>query len=802
MSNDNQTRRPPREEHPYGPGYGAYGSGYGGAAGDSGIGGLGLGQAARAVGGRWYLPVVGAILLLGAAWHFVPHDTVRYSATAVVRLEDPRQGLAGGIVGAPPNMRTADFMISQVHIIRSNAVVGLLVDSLGLRLQPSRALEGRLEGVRVADDASAEMVRLDFEAGGFAVEADGRSAYGLYGEPVEVSGVRFTIASQPPADSGRIEVVSREAAIQRVVAGTSASPRARTSIIDVTYIDTEPLQAQRIVNALVEEYQTYNTAGVREAARRRRAFIEQQWQSAEARYEWALRQLAQFRTRSQAYSEQDRMRRQQQALVSADEQRQSLEHERRVYLQFLDRVAQTPEDRIYEELRTLVLAPGIASSPLLSQLYTQVTQHQLDRDRLLAAGRAPTHPEVERLGRMMASARASVMDAARGQLASLDLRLATITEQRQQGVATLQNIPDTEIEYIALEQEVTVARGLADGLRSEFHRARIAEAVDVGQAQVLDLASGALTHPSGRRTQKLLLAIMIGLLAGCTVALGLEVSNGSVRWRADMEELSAVPGLAVIPRVSSGWSGRSGRSGLFGRSKPGPSKSGMDKESLPAIDFHTQGAEAYRILRTNLTFLRRDESLRIITVTSAESGEGKSTTAANLAVSMAQQDTRVLLVDCDLRRPRQHKIFGMLDRPGFSEVLLGSAEVAGCVHATPIDNLWLMPRGQFNERAADNLGTPRMNQLLAALREDYDVVIIDTPPVLVAADAAAISGSSDGVLLVVRAGRTPRDAARRTMQQLQAVGANVVGFVLNDPDTTAGKYGEYSYSRSYYAVEA
>jgi polysaccharide biosynthesis transport protein len=352
---------------------------------------------------------------------------------------------------------------------------------------------------------------------------------------------------------------------------------------------------------------------------------------------------------------------------------------------------------------------------------------------------------------------------------------------------------------MALEQEVAVARGLADGLRTEFHRARIAEAVDVGQAQVLDLASAALTHPSGRRTQKLVLAVLIGLLAGSTVALGLEVSNGSVRWRTDMEELSAVPGLAVIPRVGGG---RNGGSGLFGWSKRAPSKSGVDEQSLPAMDFHTQGAEAYRILRTNLTYLRRDESLRIITVTSAESSEGKSTTASNLAVSMARQDTRVLLVDCDLRRPRQHKIFGIPERPGFSELLLGEEDVAGCVHATPIDNLWLMPRGQFNERATDNLGTSRMSQLLEEMREQYDVIIIDTPPVLVAADAAAISALADGVLLVVRAGKTPRDAARRTMQQLQAVGANVVGFVLNDPDTIASRYGEYTYSRSYYAVEA
>lgn len=766
-------------------------------------GGIGVDQAFRALLRRWWYPVLGAIGLLAFGWFWLPKEESLYRATAVVRLDDSRQTLGGGIAGAIlENVQSPDFLITQVHVIRSQAVLGEVVDSLGLQLQPPGALRGRVDNVRV-DAASADSLHLEFDRGGYSVRAGELRAYGLYGEPVHIAGIRFTIDAAPPADSATIVVISRAAAIARLALGVRAAPRTRGAIIDIDYTATEPRDAQRVVNAVAQSYQRHNAAGVREAATRRREFIQGQWQAAEARHSEAQQRLNAFRTAGQRSNSQERLRLQQAGLGALDAERQRLDQERRVFESFLERVDQAPDDRIDEELRTLVLAPDIAPSPLLSQLYTRLVEHQEERGRLLAAGRSPTHPDVERLTRLMHSARSSVVDAARTQLASLDLRIASVNEQRTRGenALQLQGALTAEAAEVSLAQEVSAARSMADALQLEYYRAQIAEAVDGRQAEILDFAVGATPLPAGRRTQKLVLATLLGVALGGALSLGLEISNRSVRWLGEMEEFSALPGLAVIPRVA----GAPSRLRRFLRRGGGLGAAGndeLDRVTLPAMDFHTAGAEAYRILRTNLTFLCRDGRLTTLTVASAASGEGKSTTAANLAASMARQGTRVLLVDCDLRRPRQHRIFGIEnDGPGFVDVLLGRAGGGNPIRSTGVDGLSLMLRGGFDERAAEILGGRQMRELLTALKARYDLVIFDTPPMLVAADAASVAALTDGVLLVVRAGRTPHDAVRRTLHQLHAVGANVIGFVLNDPDAVSNKYGEYTYSGQYYTAE-
>jgi capsular exopolysaccharide synthesis family protein len=192
--------------------------------------------------------------------------------------------------------------------------------------------------------------------------------------------------------------------------------------------------------------------------------------------------------------------------------------------------------------------------------------------------------------------------------------------------------------------------------------------------------------------------------------------------------------------------------------------------------------------------------MKTLLVTSASTGEGKTTTAANLALTFARQGTRVLLVDCDLRRPRLHRIFNAEREPGLVDLLLGRADAAEVVQPTSVDRLSLVARGQFEESAIEALGGAGMQNFLQASSEHFDLVILDTAPVLVAADTPNVAAHADAVLLVVRAGKTQRNEGRQALRQLSAVGANVIGAVLNDPDSTADRYGEYYY-KEYYPAE-
>ena len=219
------------------------------------------------------------------------------------------------------------------------------------------------------------------------------------------------------------------------------------------------------------------------------------------------------------------------------------------------------------------------------------------------------------------------------------------------------------------------------------------------------------------------------------------------------------------------------------------------------------GIEAFRNLRTSLIWSDGGEALKSLVVTSAAPGEGKTLTAANLAVTLAYDGLRVLLVDCDIRRPRVHGLFRMPRSPGLMELLTAartsdtgmSPEEA--IRETSVAGLSVLTCGALPSNAANLLSGTRMRALLQELQEHYDIIVLDTPPVLATADAGIVASLTDGVLLVVRAGSTDRNAAQRAYQQLANVGARVVGTVLNDPGGQVAKEGDYYYPYDYAAEE-
>ena len=206
-------------------------------------------------------------------------------------------------------------------------------------------------------------------------------------------------------------------------------------------------------------------------------------------------------------------------------------------------------------------------------------------------------------------------------------------------------------------------------------------------------------------------------------------------------------------------------------------------------------SEAYRVLRTNIRFAGVDKPLRKLVVTSAGPTEGKSMTVANLAVTMAQAGLKVVVVDADLRRPRQHKIFGIHPRGGLTDSLL-ERTLDGRLQASRVDRLAVLPAGEVPPNPAELLGSQRLQDLLERLMSHVDMVLIDSPPVLPVTDAAVLAQVTDGVLLVIDAGETRREVAERALGSLERVEANVIGVVLNRVEM--GRGGYYRYYREYY----
>ncbi|MBC7315630.1 MAG: CpsD/CapB family tyrosine-protein kinase [Chloroflexi bacterium] len=192
-------------------------------------------------------------------------------------------------------------------------------------------------------------------------------------------------------------------------------------------------------------------------------------------------------------------------------------------------------------------------------------------------------------------------------------------------------------------------------------------------------------------------------------------------------------------------------------------------------------AEAYRTLRMNLQFAALDKRLRSILVTSPGAGEGKTTVLANLGITMAQVETRVLLVDCDLRKPQLHTFFGLTNERGLTTMLLEEEAFAHPpIQETSIPNLRLLASGALPPRPADLLGSQRMEKALARLQEEADILLFDAPPLMAAADAVVLATKVDAVLLVVSAGQTKREQTQRALERLAKVNAHIVGAVLNN----------------------
>jgi len=304
------------------------------------------------------------------------------------------------------------------------------------------------------------------------------------------------------------------------------------------------------------------------------------------------------------------------------------------------------------------------------------------------------------------------------------------------------------------------------------------------------------TYPARpAKTRNIALSFVIGLVGGIGLALLREYMDNTVKSPDDIEALVRLPSLAVVPAFSE-TNGDRPRSKLL----KGASSNGHDKR-IELVAKHlpkSQMSEAFRALRTSLLLSQADHPPQVILVTSALPREGKTTAAANLAVTLAQLGDRTLLIDADLRKPGIGRLLslGSAKYAGLSSFLAGvsSLDLVTIQHPA-IPNLSAIPTGPLPPNPADLLSSHKLDDAIAELRTKFKFIVIDSPPIMAATDAVILSVKADGVLLVVRSGETPKEAFTRTRDLLGSVKAHLLGVVLNAVDSTAP---DYYYSYRYY----
>jgi tyrosine-protein kinase Etk/Wzc len=768
----------------------------------------------------WWILAFASLGAAGAGYMALNAKPI-YQATGTIRLTENRQRLTSGLTGQTDTrpLLTADPLLSQIAILTSRAVVGGVVDSMPelrvrttdfpLRLVTDFSIPGTPEEVA----ALGTTLTLTFGEHSVTAVADGgERATAAYGEPLDLVGVHFAISARPSSSTGTLKVLHRVDAVESLARSIQAKPREETNVIDVSYNSTDPEQAQSIINTLVQTFKQSSIEDAAQEARLRRQFIETQLKENDSLLSDARLAVSKFRSQQKSFSAREKFTVERSDLAGIQQQQAELESQRRLYASIAQQLKSGDQKGSLQDLGALLSAQGANASPVVMDLYQQLQRLQASHDSLTTGqwARSSTNPDVQRIDALIASATDRLERTVTMIVGVLDDRRASLARVQAQNTATLVQIPATDAEEAVLLEREESYRKIADQLRDEYQKARLAEAAEVGQIDIVDLATMPKSPVGIPASRKIIFGILLGLFGGVGVALVLEHLNTSIRGRDDIEVSLHLPGLAVIPKFDQ-------RTGL-GRLKkvttvahnghgtvrmPGRLANGSQVSGalVTVNDVHSAGAEAYRTLRTKLLFSRAAGELKTIVVTSPFTQDGKSTTAANLATSFAQHGMRTLLVDCDLRRPTQHEIFRVPREPGLTELLSGDGIVAGTGRRTNIEGLSLITAGALPPDPSELVGSSRMRNLLARFAESFDVIVVDSPPVLPVADAAILSTMADGALLVVRAGATNRKAAQLAVQQLEDVDARVLGVVLNDPKAQVPLYDQYGYA-SYYSYDS
>ncbi len=715
-----------------------------------------------------------AASVVAVAVYLVYTSPAVYRATSVVRLVDARRALAGGLVdgGADGDVAlpSANPVLSQVEVLRSRATAAAVVDDMAiLRIRTRHLPVALVRDVRLSPAVGQDSLQLRFGRQTVTVHGHTTKREAPYGIPIALDGIEFTVSGAPKHEQGTLYVIRRDDAIGSLTGRLLVRPRENTDVIDISFTASDPQRAQEIVNRVAQVFQAGNAQAAQQEARRRREFIETQLRFNDSLLTEARAALGAFRAQAPGLAAE------RSGSPSALEgRRQELDVERRQYASLLGQLRDTNRVARRAALRNLIASsPTIGGNGVVSRLYDQLVHYETLRDSLTTGdwARAATNPDVERLSPLIASTEADLVGAVRSVVTSFDARIAVLDDLQARSVATARRLSSAQATDEVLAERVENTRRIADQLRIEYQKARIAEAVQAGQVEIVDLAPLSQVPIGVGPLRTLAFGLLLGLLLGGGSAVVADHLNRSVHRREDVAQLG-LPVLGVVPHA----------------------KGGSTAEAAPIV-------EAMRGIRFNVLHAYGAAGPVVFTVTSPGSREGKSFVASNLALAFADAGHRTLLIDGDLRRGSLYRILNASRKPGLTDVLHGEVSIERAIQATRYPPLFFVGNGTRTPDAPELLGSDAMSTFITGVRQSFSAIVVDSPPLGAGVDAYALGAVTGNLLLVLRLGTTDREAAEAKLDLLDRLPVRLLGTVLNDVPAHS-VYDSYSYYLEGYAYEA
>ena len=705
---------------------------------------------------RWTAATAFVLVVLSVTIYTFTATPIFESRTRLlIEAEDPNVVSFKQVINEA--QQKADYYQTQYNILQSRALARKTIDSLNLWEHP-------LLGAPKTQDAGFSTGKAIAGAAGYVT--------GLFGSEPAAASTEAPGADETQAQSGTID---------RFLSALTVAPIRNSRLVDVKFRSADAALATNVVNALARNYIAHN--------------LEYRFSASKEASDWLGEQLSEQRKQVEAAeSRLQQYREQNDALSLVD--RQNIVVQKLADLNAAVTKAKTDrlqKESMYNQLRgvqdggaALDTFPAILGNSFIQQQKAELAglQQQLAQ---LSEKYGDKHPEIVKTRSAIAAAQhklqtetAKVVAGVRTEYQAALAHESSLTAALNQQKGEAYSMNRKNIDGSRLEGEVSSAKAMYDSLLQRAKETGISGELKTSNIRVVDVAERPRGPISPRSSLNLMLALLGGSVLGLGLAFFFEYLDSRIKTPDELRTHLGLPSLGMVPALDM--------------------KSWKGKEPLIHLGVPPGFAEAFRTIRTNVLFSSAEEGSRVLVITSTGPGEGKTTVASNLAIGFAQAGQRVLLIDADMRRPRVHSVFGMKQEPGLSNLMVGNAKASETVHKTAVPGLWVLAAGHNPPNPAELLGSQRFRDFLVSLKEHFDLILVDSPPVMAVTDAAIAANTANGVVFVVGAEMTSRHAARAAVEQLDNGRAHFVGAILNRVELERNAYYYSHYYRREYGA--
>jgi capsular exopolysaccharide synthesis family protein len=597
------------------------------------------------------------------------------------------------------------------------------------------------------------------------------------------------IRGKPAGFAGpRVELTVEQAA-DLLISRTEVEAVRESRLAEIRYRDADPQRAQRILARICDSYVENNLDQVLESTNAAADWLRGQLSTLKGDLESSELALHEYKKNKNVLSvsidDQYNMLRAELTHLNGalTDLRAKREHAQARRTQLMKIDAKDPAELPASELIT---------SPVLQGLRSSYVEAKRSREAALAQGLGVNHPEVRALQARVDETRHAILLEVKNIQNSVDSDweglnreiggLSGLSEEAKQRALELNLL---EIEFKRLQRDKETNERLFGIVTERTKESDLTRMLRINNIRVVDRPRLPGRPVSPVVPLNLAMGAMAGLLLGVALAIGREQLDRSIKTPDDLEEAHGLLFLGLLPAVGAPVKARKGKLAT-------PAE--HDKPELIVHREPNSGtAEAARALRTNILYMSPDHPYRTLLVTSAGPSEGKTTVASCIAVAMAHAGHKVVLLDCDMRRPRMHKVFGLKNDAGVTTALVDPNTIDRIIHDTVVPSMRVICTGPIPPNPSELLHSEAFARLLSELKQRFDRVIIDSPPIVPVTDAAILATQVDGTILIVRAFQTSRDLVRRAKRTLSDVGAHIIGAVLNAVQLERPEYGYYRY---------